>query len=517
MGKNITVIPAGRIRDDKAKTAAKSKLKVAAYCRVSTDSDEQATSYEAQVTHYTNFIQSNPEWQFAGVFADDGISGTGTKKREGFNRMISECMNGSIDMVITKSISRFARNTVDCLKYIRLLKGKNIPVFFEKENINTMDARGEVLITIMASLAQQESESLSKNVKLGLQFRYQSGEVQVNHNRFLGYTKDEKGHLIIDPEQAEIVKRIFYEYLQGKSLQQIGDGLMADGILTAAGKKIWRGETIRKILKNEKYMGDALLQKTYTVDCLTKKRVKNTGIVPQYYVSDDHEAIIPREIFEQVQDELLRRANIHAGKNKRIYSSKYALSSLVRCGKCGDIYRRIVWNNRGKKSVRWRCVTRVQQGSNVCSSPNIPEIELQEAVRTAVNQTIRTRNETMKVLQQNIESVISDGNLEEINRRLTELQEELLRLANERKSYSAVADEIDTLRVQREKCMKESAAAQGIKQRIECVRDFLKSHSEELEEYDENLTRLLIESITVYEDRLVVEFKSGTQIEIKRK
>ena len=399
MGKNITVIPAGRIRNDKAKTTAKPKLKVAAYCRVSTDSDEQATSYEAQVTHYTNFIQSNPEWQFAGVFADDGISGTGTKKREGFNRMISECMNGSIDMVITKSISRFARNTVDCLKYIRLLKGKSIPVFFEKENINTMDSRGEVLITIMASLAQQESESLSKNVKLGLQFRYQNGEVQVNHNRFLGYTKDESGHLIIDPEQAEIVKRIFYEYLQGKSLQQIGDGLMADGILTAAGKKIWRGETIRKILKNEKYMGDALLQKTYTVDCLTKKRVKNTGIVPQYYVSDDHEAIIPKELFEQVQDEMLRRANIHAGKNKRIYSSKYALSSLVRCGKCGDIYRRIVWNNRGKKSVRWRCVTRVQQGPDVCDASNIPETELQEAVRNAVNQTIRTRNEMMKILQ----------------------------------------------------------------------------------------------------------------------
>ena len=483
MGKNITVIPAGRIRNDKAKTAAKPKLKVAAYCRVSTDSDEQATSYEAQVTHYTNFIQSNPEWQFAGVFADDGISGTGTKKREGFNRMINECMNGSIDMVITKSISRFARNTVDCLKYIRLLKGKNIPVFFEKENINTMDARGEVLITIMASLAQQESESLSKNVKLGLQFRYQNGEVQVNHNRFLGYTKDESGHLIIDPEQAEIVKRIFYEYLQGKSLQQ----------------------TIRKILKNEKYMGDALLQKTYTVDCLTKKRVKNIGIVPQYYVSDDHEAIIPKELFEQVQDEMLRRANIHAGKNKRIYSSKYALSSLVRCGKCGDIYRRIVWNNHGKKSVRWRCVTRVQQGPDVCDAPNISETELQEAVRTAVNQTIRTRNETMKILQQNIESVIFDGNLEEINCRLTELQEELLRLANERKSYSAVSDEIDALREQREKCMKESAAAQGIKQRIECVRDFLKSHSEELEEYDENLTRLLIESITVYDNRLIVQ------------
>ena len=191
MGKSITIIPAGRNGGKKEKSDIRPKLKVAAYCRVSTDSDEQATSYEAQVTHYTDFIRSNPDWQFAGVFADDGISGTGTKKRESFNRMISECMNGSIDMVITKSISRFARNTVDCLKFIRLLKERNIPVFFEKENINTMDARGEVLITIMASLAQQESESLSKNVKLGLQFRYQNGEVQVNHNRFLGYTKDE--------------------------------------------------------------------------------------------------------------------------------------------------------------------------------------------------------------------------------------------------------------------------------------------------------------------------------------
>ena len=239
--------------------------------------------------------------------------------------------------------------------------------------------------------------------------------------------------------------------------------------------------------------------------------------MPQYYVSDNHEAIIPKEVFEQVQDELLRRANIHAGKNKRIYSSKYALSSLVRCGKCGDIYRRIVWNNRGKKSVMWRCVTRVQQGPDICNSPNIPETELQEAVRTAINQTIRTRKQTMKILQQNIESVIVDGNLEEINSRLTALQEELLRLANERKSYSSVADEIEILREKREKCMQDNAAAQGTKQRIESMRDFLKNHSEEIEEYDENLTRLLIESITIYENRLIVEFKSGTQVEIKRK
>ena len=275
----------------------KQKIRVAAYCRVSTDSDEQATSYEAQIEHYTAFIKKNPDWEFAGIFADDGISGTDTRKREEFNRMIEECMEGKIQMVITKSISRFARNTLDCLKYIRQLKDRGIPVFFEKENINTMDAKGEVMLTIMASLAQQESESLSQNVKIGLQYRYQQGLVQVNHNRFLGYTKDAEGHLVIEPEEAEVVKRIYREYLEGANLLQIGKGLEADGILTGGGKKKWRPETIKKILQNEKYIGDALLAKTYTVDFLTKKRVKNNGIVPQYYVENSHEPIVPRDLY----------------------------------------------------------------------------------------------------------------------------------------------------------------------------------------------------------------------------
>ena len=225
--KNITVIPARKRVGNTATADNKPKLKVAAYCRVSTDSEEQATSYDAQVEHYTEFIRKNPEWEFAGIYADDGISGTNTKKREEFNRMIEDTMAGKIDMIITKSISRFARNTLDCLKYIRQLKEKNVPVFFEKENINTMDSKGEVLLTIMASLAQQESESLSKNVKMGLQFRYQNGEVQVNHNWFLGYTKDENGHLIIDEDQAIIVRRIFREYLQGASHKSVCYGLKA--------------------------------------------------------------------------------------------------------------------------------------------------------------------------------------------------------------------------------------------------------------------------------------------------
>ena len=307
--KTITVIPARkRVGSRKQVTEEKPKLRVAAYCRVSTDRDEQESSYEAQVEHYTEFIDRNPEWQLAGIYADDGISGTNTKKREEFNRMIEDCMASKIDMVITKSISRFARNTLDCLKYIRQLKEKNISVYFEKENINTMDAKGEVLLTIMASLAQQESQSLSQNVKLGLQFRYQAGKVQVNHNRFLGYTKDDEGNLVIVPEEAEIVLRIYREYLEGASLFQIGQGLEADGIKTAAGSDYWLQSTLKKILTNEKYIGDALLQKTYTVDFLNKKRVANNGIVPQYYVENSHPAIIPREKFMKVREEMYRRS-----------------------------------------------------------------------------------------------------------------------------------------------------------------------------------------------------------------
>jgi len=266
LSRNVTVIPARRRVGNTVNQQAKPKLRVAAYCRVSTDSEEQATSYDAQVAHYTQFIEKNSEWELAGIFADDGISGTNTKKREEFNRMIEACMTGSIDMIITKSISRFARNTLDCLKFIRDLKEKNIPVFFEKENINTMDSKGEVLLTIMASLAQQESQSLSQNVKMGLQYRYQNGEVQVNHNRFLGYTKDEDGNLVIDSVEAEVVKRIYCEYLQGASLAQIGKSLEADGILTAAGK----ASVVRQIISTTiqhfiltKMMGNTVIRAHY--------------------------------------------------------------------------------------------------------------------------------------------------------------------------------------------------------------------------------------------------------------
>jgi len=518
--RSVSVIPARARVNSNAEANAKPKLRVAAYCRVSTDTEEQASSYEVQIEHYTNYINANPEWTLAGIFADEGISGTNTKKRVEFNRMIGKCMAGEIDMVITKSISRFARNTLDCLKYIRQLKDKNIPVFFEKENINTMDSKGEILLTIMASLAQQESLSLSQNVKMGFAFRFQNGEMQINHNRFLGYTKDENKQLVIDPAEAEIVKRIYREYLEGASLHQIGHGLEADGILTAAGKPKWRAETIRKILKNEKYIGDALLQKTYTIDFLSKKRVINNGIVPQYYVENSHEAIIPRELYMQVQEELVRRANLHTGKNggKRIYSAKYALSSLVICGECGEIYRRVHWNNRGKKSVVWRCVNRLEEKGSDCGSPTILEEDLQNAVTRAINRVVADRDGFIATLQQNIETVLCeefDKDTGDIDVKLDELQNELLRLANSKADYEKVAEEIHRLRELRQNTMAHNAERQTQRQRIAEMTEFLQGQSSVLIEYDDKLVRRLVERVTVFEGRLTVEFKSSVQTEIQ--
>ena len=423
-------------------------------------------------------------------------------------------------MIITKSISRFARNTLDCLKYIRELKEKNIPVFFEKENINTMDSKGEVLLTIMASLAQQESQSLSQNIKLGLQYRFQNGEVRVNHSRFLGYTKDEEGNLVIEPAEAEVVKRIYREYLEGASLLQIGRGLEADGILTGAGKTKWRPETLKKILQNEKYIGDALLQKTYTVDFLNKKRVQNKGIVPQYYVENSHEPIIPRDLYMQVQEEMIRRANLHSGANrkKRVYSSKYALSSIVYCSKCGEIYRRIAWNNRGKHSTVWRCCTRVEHGPKGCDAPTIQESVLQNGVAKAINEVFGNSSAFLPILKENMQAVIGsdmESQLAEIDGRLKELQQELLKQANAKKDYTELADKIYALREQRQKVLAAEAEQDGRRQRMEEMKKLLEEQADIPLEYDEQLVRNLVEKVTVYEEELVVEFKSGLEIRVE--
>lgn len=520
VSKNVTVLPARKHARGKNEDEEKAKLRVAAYCRVSTDSDEQATSYEAQIEHYTSHINGHPDWTLAGIFADDGISGTNTKKREEFNRMIDECMAGNVDMIITKSISRFARNTLDCLKYIRQLKEKSIPVYFEKENINSMDSKGEVMLTIMASLAQQESQSLSQNVKLGLQYQYQQGEIQVNCNRFLGFTKDENKKLVIVPEEAEIVKRIYREYLECASMLKIARGLEADGILNGAGREKWHTSNINQILRNEKYIGDALLQKTYTTDFLTKTRVKNHGIVPQYYVENSHEAIIPREIFMQVQEELIRRRIVHTSPNgkNRTFSCIHCFSNMIICGKCGEVFRRVHWNNRGKKSVVWRCVSRLENTGLFCDACTIAESAIEQVLVTAINKTLCDKDGFLSTLQDNIVTVISRENnqtLAGIDKRLEELQIELLKLASSKADYEDVADEIYRLREEKQKEQLESVGRDEVKKRISDMDSFLREQPTAIAEYDEPLVRRLIEKVTIYEDRFTVEFKSGVTVDVE--
>ena len=335
------------------------------------------------------------------------------------------------------------------------------------------------------------------------------------------HTKDEDGHLIIEPVEAEVVKRIYREYLEGGSLTQIARGLEADEILTAAGKAKWRPETLRKILRNEKYIGDALLQKTYTVDFLNKKRVQNNGIVPQYYVENSHEPIIPRDLYMQVQEEMARRANLHSGakRKKRVYRSKYALSSIVYCPKCGEIYRRIAWNNRGKSSIVWRCCTRVEHGPEGCDAETVREDVLQNAVVTAINLALGNRDRVLATLQENVEAVIRQGDetsSEGIDAKLEELQKELLKLANSKKDYNNIADEIYRLRELKQNALVENAEREGLKQRIQEMREFLDSQHTEITDYDELLVRRLIEKVTVYEERFEVEFKSGAKVDVAK-
>jgi len=495
------------------------KLRVAAYCRVSTDSDDQLVSLDTQIKHYDSYIKSNPEWEFAGLYYDEGITGTKKEKRLELLRMITDCENKKIDFIVTKSISRFARNTTDCLELVRKLLGLGIFIYFEKENIDSMDSKGEIMLTIMASLAQQESQSLSQNVKLGLQYRYQQGEIQINCSRFLGYTKNEKKKLIIVPEEAEVVKRIYREYLEGASMLKIARGLEADGILNGAGREKWHTSNINQILRNEKYIGDALLQKTYTTDFLTKKRVKNHGIVPQYYVENSHEAIIPREIFMQVQEELIRRRIVHTSPNgkNRTFSSTHSFSNMIICGGCGEFFRRIHWNNRGKKSVVWRCISRLENTGQFCDARTVLESTIEQLLVTAINQTLCDKDSFLSILKNNIENVLiheNDTTLADIDKRLEELQSELVKLANSKAEYDKVGDEIYRLRDEKQKVQLDIIGRDELKKRIDDMSEFLKGQPTALIEYDEALIRRLIEKVTVFEDKFTVEFKSGMTVDV---
>ena len=528
---NVTVIPA------KVQTAESRdkyhQLRVAAYCRVSTELEEQQNSYQVQIAYYTDLINKKKEWTLAGIFADEGISGTQTKKRTEFNRMIRMCRNKKIDLVITKSISRFARNTVDCLEYVRQLKDLGIGVIFEKENINTLTMTSEFMIALYGSFAQAESESISKNISWGKEKAYREGKVQFQYKHLLGYKKGADGKPEIIPEEAETVKLIYTMFLDGHSMKNIALILHVKGIHTKTGSTEWRTNTITRILQNEKYVGDALLQKTFTSDCITHKVVKNHGERPMYLVTNHHDPIIDRDTYNRVQQELARRNSKRKISDKTVteqgkYSSKYALSELLICGHCGTPYRRTTWAARGKKQIVWRCLSRLEHGKKYCpDSPTIKEEQLHRGILRAINNYYSCRNDIVRILKANIGSVLECQGQEEIlsvEKRLKEIDQARTDLVNLIASGGCDEDKLDS------EFAKLYAEEQGLSERLTMLKsqnktseetqakldkimDMIEHEKFELETFDNVLIRKLIECVKILsKTEILVIFKGGYEV-----
>ena len=396
----IIIIPPKQ--EDVQAQAAKKHLRVAAYCRVSTDDEEQLTSYEAQVSYYTEKITKTPEWTMTCVFADEGITGTSVKSRKAFQRMIRQCRQGKIDLILTKSLSRFARNTLDVIKYTRELRNLGISVIFEKENINSIYPESEFLITLYGAFAQSESESISKNVSWGKRQAMKAGRAIIQYKRLLGYEKGADGKPQIVPDQAETIRFIYDRYLAGDTLRSLKAQLEADGVPYITGEAVWNISGIQSILQNEKYCGDVLLQKTFIKDCISKKVIKNTGQLPKVLIQNHHEPIISREIFDAVQEETARRSAAAASTKKSAptglgkYSAKHALTGILVCGECGTLYRRVVWSQKDGKRPVWRCVSRLDYGKRYCKhSPTLDEEPLKQAILAAVNTVMSRKDELM--------------------------------------------------------------------------------------------------------------------------
>ena len=523
MAKNITVIPATRNQHTGIPTGKAYRRRVAGYARVSTDCEEQLTSYEAQVDYYTKYIQANPDWLFVDVYTDEGISATNTKRREGFNRMINDAISGRIDLIVTKSVSRFARNTVDSLTTVRKLKEKGVEVYFQKENIFTLDSKGELLITIMSSLAQEESRSISENVTWGQRKRFADGKVSMPYRSFLGYRKGKDGQPEIVPEEAEIVKRIYTMFMQGKTSCAIAKALTADGIPTPSGKQKWSVSTVDSILRNEKYRGDARLQKTFTVDFLQKKMKPNEGEVPQYYVQNSHPAIFDPDEWDLVQAEISRRKDLG-----RRLSSKSVFSATIVCGDCGGYYGSKVWHSTDQyRRTIWQCNEKFK-GAHRCDTPHITEKQIQALFLQAFSKIHSMKDSILEdclLVQKELFSTI-DLKIQQVTLvEEMEMAEELVRRYIDENSLK-VQDQTEYLerydrQVQRyEKLKKKYGSLEAEKQRRKEQHDrigafvaTLQSQMDLPVEFDPELWLAAIEKATVYADgRIVFTFKGGIEI-----
>lgn len=515
----------------------KRQLRVAAYCRVSTDDEEQLTSYEAQQTYYTDKIMTNPDWTMAGIYADEGITGTKATKRPEFLKMIRKCKQKKIDLILVKSISRFARNTVDCLNYIRTLKSLGIAVIFEKENINTLNEDSEMLTTIMGAFAQAESESISQNVKWGVRQAMKEGRVSIRYKNLYAYDEGEDGQPKIIESEAAVIRRINDEFLSGRSLPMIKDGLEADKILTPKGGNVWAVSAIRNLLKNEKYCGDVLMQKTFKTDPISGKTKRNTGQLPMYLIQDHHPAIISRDTYNAVQAEFARRTSGKAPSTKlaptgqACYSAKYALTGIVICGECGNQYRRCVWNKRGQKRPVWRCSNRIDYGSKYChKSPTIYEVPLKAAILDAINSVMSDK----EVLIQQIEDAMRmelipfpGGTMSagDIERKIKELEAEFQALFEEAQKepggymkyteeFQRITNDIAELKNKKSLLMEKQQSDSAANKRIQDAVRLLNNSSAEVTKWDEGMIRQLVDYIKVLaEDRVLICLRGGIEVE----
>ena len=523
MAKSVITIPATVNRHTAAPIGSYKKRRVAAYARVSTDHEEQQSSYEAQVDYYTNYINGREDWEFVSVYADEGITGCNTKKRDGFNKMVEDALSGAIDLIITKSVSRFARNTVDSLTTIRKLKENRVECYFEKENIWTFDSKGELLLTIMSSLAQEESRSISENCTWGQRKRFADGKVTVPFKRFLGYDRGEDGNLVINEEQAEIVRRIYGLFLQGRSPHAIARLLTADGIPSPGSKEAWSSSTVKSILTNEKYKGDALLQKVYTVDFLSKKKKVNEGEVPQYYVENNHQSIISPSVFEEAQHQMAAR---HSGKNRA--SSTGVFSGRIKCADCGGWYGSKVWHSNSKyRKTIWQCNHKFDGGEK-CGTPHLDEETIQALFLKAANAVFAEKDGVREDYDSIKDTLFNTSELEAERLRLQEEMNVVAELIEQcvaenarvaldqteyQKKYDGLAGRFNRAKGRLEEVGQAITERQAKREKIGRFVSALEKLDGPLTEFNEDDWYSLVEYATVYSrEDIRFTFKNGMEI-----
>lgn len=530
MKKVLTILPKTNAAMSEAPFSA--RLKVCAYCRVSSASSEQMDSYENQVAYYTGYIQQKIEWEFVGIYADGGITGTRKEGRTEFNRMIRDARDGRINLIITKSISRFVRNTADCLEIVRHLKELGVAVFFERENINTLSAESELLMTVLASIAQEESRSTSENIKWAYRKKFEKGKVVVISSRFLGYDLDENGQLQVNPTEARIVKLIFHEYIAGKGTEAIADLLTAMNIRTVTGSLKWQGSVVRGILTNEKYCGDLVQQKTFTEDYLTHRKRKNRGELPMYRVQNNHEAIITREEFDLVQRLMAERAvqygNLPGDRVK--YLNRYAFSGKLVCEHCGANFIRRTWNSKGPtKQIVWQCGSYIKEGKAVCSMKAVDDITLKAVFVRAFNKLYRNKNTVLKRFLDNVEKGLrvesiggQDRKLELAIDRVGDQMKVLIRkqikdgseTLDFQAEYDRLKQQLEKLRNQKNELSGDDSKLAEVKARTQEIATVLEGQVYIMEEFDEEICSALVDHVKVLSPtHLVFELKNGLAME----